>query len=144
MNAVSPQVLLPAPRVVHVDVINPDDFHAKQGLPFHMVLPHEQFAALYSNYKEGWKSSILPSPAQAQNFWRKAKHLPQFKEHPLLKIPDFEQILVPIALHGDETPICGKGTHFCIVIGVLEKRIEKYYFVDFVRVCVRVCVRGKT
>ena len=98
----------------------------------------EQFAALYSNYKEGWTSAILPSPAQAKHFWRTAKHLPKFKEHPLLKIPDFEQILVPIALHGDETPICGKGTHICIDIG-FGKNKESLF--SYLRVCESLCER---
>ena len=76
-----------------------------------MLLPHVQFSAIFHKYEAAWQKIILPSQNKLREFWnlQKAAH-PACLEHPILNSTHgFERKMVPLALHGDGTPVVGIG-----------------------------------
>jgi hypothetical protein len=75
-----------------------------------MLLPHEMFSTLFHSYKEAWSSMICPSTDRLQEFWQLQKKHPAYSNQPvLLANQQFRSKLVPLALHGDGTPVIGIG-----------------------------------
>ena len=75
-----------------------------------MLLPHEIFSTLYHSYKEAWSSMICPSTERLREFWNLQKQHPAYSCHPVLLANEkFTSKLVPLALHGDGTPVIGIG-----------------------------------
>ena len=77
-----------------------------------MLLPHIIFSSVYHHYQAAWQKIILPSEGRLKEFWKlqsQAKH-PAFAGHPVLNsTPEFQKKMVPLALHGDGTPVIGIG-----------------------------------
>ncbi|CAE7801472.1 unnamed protein product [Symbiodinium sp. CCMP2592] len=83
----------------------PSDEHA-----YTISLPHELFSSLYHNYKAAWKQVIMPGQAFLDRFWKSARGLPQWEGHPLASEPSHQvRKIIPLSLHGDETPVLAKG-----------------------------------
>ncbi len=75
-----------------------------------MLLPHVLFSTIYHRYTSAWQKIILPSEARLQEFWRFQKTHPAFNGHSVLSsTPSFQRKMVPLALHGDGTPVIGIG-----------------------------------
>ena len=72
-----------------------------------MLLPHEIFSCLYHEYKETWKQIILPSSAKLKEFWELQTSHPAYST--MASVADFDKKMVPIAFHGDGTPVIGIG-----------------------------------
>ena len=67
-----------------------------------------RFSAVYfMNTKESWKQIILPSSARLQEFWDLQKPHPAYSR--MASIAGFDKKMVPIAFHGDGTPVIGIG-----------------------------------
>ena len=81
----------------------PADEHA-----YTITLPHELFSNIYHNYKAAWQQVIMPGQDYLDRFWQSAKELPQFRDHPLAPERSLSR-LVPLSIHGDETPVLSKG-----------------------------------
>ena len=81
----------------------PADEHA-----YTITLPHELFSSIYHNYKDAWQQVIMPGQDYLVRFWQSAKELPQFRDHPLAQERSLSR-LVPLSIHGDETPVLSKG-----------------------------------
>ena len=92
----SHEVPVPIPGV-------PADEHA-----YTITLPHELFSSIFHNYKDAWQKVIMPGQSYLDRFWQGAKELPQFRDHPLAQERSLSR-LVPLSIHGDETPVLGKG-----------------------------------
>ena len=78
----------------------PADEHA-----YTITLPHELFSSIYHNYKSAWQQVIMPGQNYLDRFWQAAKNLPQWADHPLARERSLARLL-PLSIHGDETPIC--------------------------------------
>jgi len=78
-----------------------------------IMLPHEQFAATYAEYPEVWNAMMVPGEDALPEFWRSASDHPQMSNHPLLSRSDYQTRCVPVAIHGDETPLTGRGKIWC-------------------------------
>ena len=53
---------------------------------------------------------MLPSLGRLKEFWTLQKGHPQYQSHPVLQsFPNFAQKMLPLALHGDGTPVIGIG-----------------------------------
>ena len=75
-----------------------------------MLLPHLVFSQIYHCYKSAWDTIICPSQDQLKTFWKLQKKHPAYPGHPVLGgNPQFATKLVPLALHGDGTPVLGIG-----------------------------------
>ena len=81
----------------------PADEHA-----YTITLPHELFSSIYHNYKAAWQQVIMPGQDYVDRFWQSAEELPQFRDHPLAQERSLSR-LVPLSIHGDETPVLSKG-----------------------------------
>ena len=81
----------------------PADEHA-----YTITLPHELFSSIYHNYKAAWQQVIMPGQNYLDRFWQAAKNLPQWADHPLAQERSLTRLL-PLSIHGDETPILSKG-----------------------------------
>lgn len=72
-----------------------------------MLLPHQLFSNLYHEYPASWKQIILPCQSRLEEFWELQKKHPAYST--MTSIPDFQAKMIPIALHGDGTPVVGLG-----------------------------------
>ena len=81
----------------------PADEHA-----YTIALPNELFSSIYHNYKAAWQQVITPGQNYLDRFWQAAKNLPQWADHPLAQERSLTRLL-PLSIHGDETPILSKG-----------------------------------
>lgn len=104
--------------MLHVDVGNklPKPFpftlvfKAPHGQQFQTaILPHELFSAIYHSYPGAWKESILPDTGRIPEFWQGVRSHPQLEGHPLLKRQNYQNLCIPIGIHGDGVPIVGLG-----------------------------------
>lgn len=106
MSRIEPNLTLPKPHKCKMK------FAGKLGEQTQeMLLPHEMFAAFYSNTKF-WQTVILPDEDHPLTFWhaqREGKH-PQWNGHPLQEMDDAGlSKVIPVSLHGDEVPVTGLG-----------------------------------
>ena len=75
-----------------------------------MLLPHLVFSQIYHCYKSAWDTIICPSQDQLKTFWKLQKKHPAYPGHPVLGgNPQFATKMVPLALHGDGTPVLRIG-----------------------------------
>ena len=75
-----------------------------------MLLPHALFSTIYHHYPNAWRQIMLPNVDKVREFWTLQKVHPAFRQHPVLQsCPHFAQKMVPLALHGDGTPVIGIG-----------------------------------
>jgi len=75
-----------------------------------MLLPHLVFSQIYHCYKNAWDTIICPSQDQLKTFWNLQKKHPAYPGHAVLGgNPQFPTKMVPLALHGDGTPVLGIG-----------------------------------
>ena len=72
-----------------------------------LLLPHELFHCIYAHYPQAWKQIILPSVEALKEFWKLQRKHPAFST--VKDIGDFESKLIPLASHGDGTPVVGIG-----------------------------------
>ena len=75
-----------------------------------VLLPHELFASIYSNYKDTFESVLVGSPGHLEEFWKTNRFHPGMCMHPALGDTAKQ---IPIGLHGDGVPIVGKGKIWC-------------------------------
>ena len=71
------------------------------------LLPHQLFSNLYHEYPSSWKQIILPSTDRLKEFWKLQKQHPACST--VSSLPSFPSKLIPIAFHGDGTPVIGLG-----------------------------------
>lgn len=84
------------------------------GLPStYMFLPHEMFAAMYKSYYPAFKEMFCPSAEKCAEFWGQVYNHPAMVNHPIKKVEGWESFCIPISLHGDGTPITGRGKSWC-------------------------------
>jgi hypothetical protein len=81
--------------------------------PQAFLLPHAMFADMYHNYPEHWRQHVLPSATELGKFWAAVESHPQMISHPVKDRTGFQQLCVPIGLHGDGVPMTGKGKGWC-------------------------------
>ena len=75
-----------------------------------MMLPHQMFSALYENYHEAFQRFVVPNEDVLEEFWRRQRKHPQYKDHPVVSKASFQpRQFVPLSLHGDGTPAIGVG-----------------------------------
>lgn len=74
-----------------------------------ILLPHEMFSAMYHQYPNTFKKSVLNSEDALKSFWNSVAQHPQMHAHPLKDIQHYKTTCIPIALHGDGVPIVGLG-----------------------------------
>ena len=75
-----------------------------------MLLPHELFSTIYHQYPQAWKQIMLPSLDRLKEFWELQTEHPAYQSHPVLQsCPNFQQRMLPLAVHGDGTPVIGIG-----------------------------------
>ena len=75
-----------------------------------LMLPHLVFSQIFHEYKKGWEQFIVPSQEKLQEFWKLQEKHPAFPAHPVLSAKsNFATSMVPLALHGDGTPVIGIG-----------------------------------
>ena len=56
---------------------------------------------------------MLPDVAKLNDFWDAMEAHPNMLGHPSETRPDYRDKCVPIALHGDEVPVTGRGKCWC-------------------------------
>ena len=75
-----------------------------------MLLPHILFSTIYHQYPQAWSQMMLPSLDRLKEFWKLQRAHPQYQSHPVLQsCPNFDQKMLPLAFHGDGTPVIGIG-----------------------------------
>ena len=79
----------------------------------YMMLPHEFVASLYTDYYNAFKKILCPSSEKCAEFWMHAKNHPCMKNHPIKEVDGWESFCIPLSLHGDGTPVTGRGKSWC-------------------------------
>ena len=75
-----------------------------------MLLPHELFSSIYHNYDLAWKQIMCPGVEALTTFWNGVAGHPALDGHPIKNGgPEWMSKTVPLSLHGDGTPITGRG-----------------------------------
>ena len=97
---------------IRADQEEQQDDHA-----YSISLPHEVFAGIWEKYPKVFRECYSGDPGDSgrgkagdlRRFWKQARNLDQWKCHPLkdLTLDQLEKV-IPI-VHGDETPITGRG-----------------------------------
>ena len=108
MLKLPPACLMSLQRAPRHDALDPQ-LASEQGSTHSPMLPHEVFASIWQNYPNTWSQVVCPSTADLKKFWATAKHHPQFSSHIILDQPGQLHQFIPIAFHGDKTPITGRG-----------------------------------
>ena len=75
----------------------------------HFLLPHELFAALYTEHPAAFRHSLLPNPDDVPAWWDAVQEHPQMQRHPVKDRADYKTRCLPLALHGDDVPVHGIG-----------------------------------
>ena len=98
--------------------IRTDQEEQEEDSAYSVSLPHGVFAGIWEKYPKVFRKCYSGEPGDLERgkvgdlgrFWRKARNLEQWKGHPLkdLTVDELEKV-VPIVVHGDETPITGRG-----------------------------------
>ena len=74
-----------------------------------MILPHQLFSYIYNNRPTVWKATLCPSESLLQRFWQTNAQHPQMEDHPVKLKTNWKSRAIPIAIHGDEVPVLGRG-----------------------------------
>lgn len=74
-----------------------------------VLLPHELFSTLFHQYKDTWKKTILPPGDYLRRFWHRAEEHPVMSGHAIKHVPQWQDVTVPIGVHGDAVPVVGAG-----------------------------------
>jgi len=75
-----------------------------------MLLPHSVFSTIYHQYPRAWRQIMLQSMHRLKEFWELQKGHPQYQSHAVLQsCRNFQEKMLPLALHGDGTPVIGIG-----------------------------------
>lgn len=72
--------------------------------------PHVAFARVYE-VRDVWNQLMLPDPDALEEFWNgqvQAKS-PRLQNNPMLDVPNWKRLFVPLFMHGDGCPITGVG-----------------------------------
>ena len=74
-----------------------------------ILLPHELFAHMWKFQRKAFDSFIRGPPGSITGFWDAMANSPLLHFHPIRHEPDFQDVAIPIALHGDGVPVTGVG-----------------------------------
>lgn len=75
-----------------------------------MMLPHLVFASIYQHHPTEFIRRICGGDAKnISDFWAAMQNHPSYPNHPIKARPNFHSHCVPLALHGDATPVAGIG-----------------------------------
>ena len=74
-----------------------------------VYLPHEVFASVYSNYPAAFTKMFAADKEECERFWEAVSDDPALVGHPIKNDPNWRSKTVPLSLHGDGTPIAGRG-----------------------------------
>ena len=78
-----------------------------------VYLPHEIFAEVYSHYPAAFAKIFTPDKEECEQFWSEVGDHPALIGHPIKTDPNWQSKTVPLSLHGDGTPIAGRGKSWC-------------------------------
>ena len=74
-----------------------------------ILLPHELFAHMWDKERAAFHQLLLGGDGQLQRFWASMAGSPQFQEHPIHRVENFQDKAIPLSIHGDGVPITGVG-----------------------------------
>ena len=76
-----------------------------------LLMPHELFAFMHAKHPDQFHKAFLPRGQEdLQRFWQQCKYTPALKDQSFSKNP---AKCIPIAIHGDEVPVAGRGKCYC-------------------------------
>ena len=87
-------------------------FKNLQGSGMCAILPHEVFAAFFNDYGPCWEKVMLVGKktcSEMSDFWAHAKTHACVQDLPAGSLDR----VVPLAVHGDEVPVVGRGKIWC-------------------------------
>ena len=108
MKMIDGNPALPRPKEIHVPIKGYVNLQSS-----YMFLPHELFAEIHSSYYFAFKKIFCPSAEKCAEFWKSARDHPAMANHPIKQESGWESMCIPISLHGDGTPITGRGKSWC-------------------------------
>lgn len=74
-----------------------------------LLLPHMIFHVLYRDYPGEFAKKFTGNPGEMERFWREQEGSPLLEGHPLKARPRWRETTIPLAVHGDGTPVTGLG-----------------------------------
>lgn len=85
----------------------------KKSSPFQkMLLPHEVFASIFTNYKGTFQNILCGAAGDLERFWSCCGNHPALVGHPAI-IAGQQSKQIPLGMHGDGVPITGVGKIWC-------------------------------
>ena len=90
LRRVEPNVRLPPAATAVFPFKPPLNDKAQKAL-----LPHETFAALYSDYHEAWEANVVPGEHKVSEFWAAMENHPQMDGRPLRSRETFRTKCIP-------------------------------------------------
>jgi len=91
--------------------------------PQDVLLPHVLFHVLHRDYPDEFADKITGAPGEIERFWKEQEGSRLLRGHPLTTRPRWQQTTVPLAVHGDGTPVSGLGKGW-------SKMMDGYSFVS--------------
>ena len=77
--------------------------------PQKLLQPHATFSIMYHTYPDEFRARFLGNPGEIEKFWSGLEGSPLLQEFPFATDRKWAEKAVPIAIHGDGTPIAGLG-----------------------------------
>jgi hypothetical protein len=107
MNLVVPPTLSAELVSVPMASKNPRGYEL-QDIAF--IDPHVAFSRFHED-NHLWKQFLAPSDDALEEFWngQLRAESPRLQNHPMMSVPNWKRIFVPLFLHGDGVPVVGVG-----------------------------------
>lgn len=81
-----------------------------------LVLPHVVFSTLFHSYPDEFQRKMAGSPGEMQQFWEDMQPHPNYGA--CVGGTHWQDRTIPIALHGDGTPVSGIGKTWCRMMDI--------------------------
>lgn len=101
--------LAAASHVFMLPMKSPICRHVVSDYPQTLLLPHTTFSIMYHTYPAEFRTKFLGKPGDIEKFWSGLEGSPLLLDFPLACDPSWREKAVPLAIHGDGTPVAGLG-----------------------------------
>ena len=89
------------------------------------ILPHHFFHILHRDYPDEFQKKFVGDPGVLSDFWLDQAGNPLLDDHPLMSRANWQTTTIPLAIHGDATPVAGIGKGW-------GKQVDIYSFYSLV------------
>lgn len=96
--------------IVNIQVPIIDVYRKRAVAEQSILMPHLVWSEMYESNAEMFRKVMIPSGSrQIADFWNSIEGHPALKDHPMMSTPDWNNMCIPLSIHGDGVPVVGVG-----------------------------------